>query len=237
MKTAQEVSVLFDTKSQTWADKYAAHGPLAHRVTVFSTLLRSRVAAGASVLDFGGGTGAIASALVDQGFRMSVCDVSEGMITTGKKSHEGRGIDWTLLPRDWKRLPWADATYDAMIASSVFEYLDDVDGVLVECARILRPGAALIFSVPDPRDGTRKIERCLRPMAVALVSVPGVRSLPKVGGYLSYLRVSSARYSADEWRERAGRAGFEPVDIGSKVTDTDGNKGMMYLMFSRAGAR
>jgi hypothetical protein len=58
MKPVQEVGVLFDAKAPSWNAKYATNGPLAYRVSVFSSLLAG---SGATVLDFGGGTGAIAS--------------------------------------------------------------------------------------------------------------------------------------------------------------------------------
>jgi ubiquinone/menaquinone biosynthesis C-methylase UbiE len=233
MKPDQEVAVLFDAKAPSWNEKYAANAPLAYRVTVFSSLLAGRVNSGATVLDFGGGTGAISSALARQGFQMTVCDLSEGMLSAGNELYSSQGIDWVLLPQEWKRLPFADRQFDAVIASSVFEYLDNVEDVLAECGRVLRPGGKLIFSVPNPRHGMRRLERILRPLAILANKIPFVSSLPKIGNYLRYLRLSRSRFSEVQWQKKAAKAGFTPVAIPSSMPEPQAHRGMMFLLFDR----
>ena len=231
MKSTQEVALLFDAKAASWNSKYRVNGPLAYRAAAFGALLDGRTAPGAAVLDFGGGTGAIASFLEQRGFRPTVCDLSERMIATGKQLYPGQAIEWALLPQAWKRLPFADGSFDAVIASSVFEYLDNVESVLAECRRVLRPSGYLIFSGPNPAHPSRQLERGLRPAAVVARKIPGVRSLPKIGNYLSYLEVSRARYSETEWRLKAARAGFEAVAIDRGLPELAAHPGMMYLVF------
>src|SRR5437868_2325996 len=107
MKSANDVSLLFDQKAASWNDKYSEDGPLAYRVAVFSALLTARVQPGAAVLDFGGGTGAISGALAARGYGMTVCDVSEQMILAGKQIRAARSIEWRRLSENWKQLPFA----------------------------------------------------------------------------------------------------------------------------------
>jgi ubiquinone/menaquinone biosynthesis C-methylase UbiE len=233
MKPVQEVAVLFDAKAPSWNDKYAADGPLAYRVTAFSSLLAGRLNPGAAVLDFGGGTGAISSALARQGFQMTVCDLSEGMLAAGKQLYSSQGIDWVLLPKEWKRLPFGDRQFDAVIASSVFEYLDNVENVLSECGRVLRRHGKLVFSVPNPRDPMRRLERILRPLAILALQIPLIHSLPKIGNYLRYLQVSRARFSEAQWQQKAAAAGFESVEIPRSMPEPRAHRGMMFLLFDR----
>jgi ubiquinone/menaquinone biosynthesis C-methylase UbiE len=234
VKSAHEVALLFDAKAQSWDNKYRANGPLAYRAAAFSALLAGRVNSGASVLDFGGGTGAISSALASQGFPVTVCDLSEGMLTAGKELYSSQGIDWVLLRKEWDRLPFADRQFEAVIASSVFEYLDNVENVLAESARVLRPGGKLIFSVPNPRDPMRRLERVLRPLAILALKIPFVGSLPKIGNYLRYLQVSRARFSEVQWQKKASIAGFRPLGIPRSMPEPRAHRGMMFLMFDRA---
>ncbi len=234
MKPVQEVAVLFDAKAPSWNGKYAANGPLAYRVTAFSNLLAGQLNPGSAVLDFGGGTGAISSALAGQGFHMTVCDLSEGMLMAGKELYSSQGIDWVLLPKEWKSLPFADRQFDAVIASSVFEYLDNVENVLSECGRVLRPHGKLIFSVPNPRAPMRRLERILRPLAILALKIPFVASLPKIGNYLRYLQVSRARFSEAEWQTKAAGGGFTPVEIPAAMPEPQAHRGMMFLMFNRS---
>jgi ubiquinone/menaquinone biosynthesis C-methylase UbiE len=235
MKSVQEVAVLFDAKAPSWNGKYAVNGPLVYRVTAFSSLLAGRLNPGAAVLDFGGGTGAISSALAQQGFQMTVCDLSESMLQAGKELYARQPIDWVLLSKEWTRLPFADRQFDAVIASSVFEYLDNVETVLAECGRVLRFHGKLIFSVPNPRDRIRRLERILRPPANLAFQIPLIRSLPKIGNYLRYLQVSRARFSEAQWQKKAAAAGFEPVAIPRSMPEPRAHRGMLFLLFDRPG--
>jgi ubiquinone/menaquinone biosynthesis C-methylase UbiE len=235
MKTTHSAGLLFDAKAQSWESKYRPHGPLAFRIDVFSAMLAGRVPPGAAILDFGGGTGVISSALARRGFRMTVCDLSEQMLAAGKQIHAGEVIEWCLLPKGWKRLPFADSSFDAVLASSVFEYLDDIDGVLGECRRVLNPGGKLFFSIPNPAHLSRKIERCLRPLAVFALRIPLVGALPKVGNYLKYLEISRSRFSAAEWRQKAARAGWRPLAVELDPSHLAANPALLYLAFEAAG--
>jgi ubiquinone/menaquinone biosynthesis C-methylase UbiE len=234
VKSTHEVALLFDAKARSWDSKYRANGPLAYRAAAFSALLAGRVNAGSRVLDFGGGTGAISSALARQGFQMTVCDLSEGMLSAGKELYSSQGIDWVLLSKEWKRLPFADRQFDAVIASSVFEYLDNVEHVLAECGRVLRPRGKLIFSIPNPRHAMRHLEWILRSLAILALKIPFIRSLPKIGNYLRYLHVSRSRFSEAQWQKKAARAGFEPVEIPPSMPEPRAHRGMLFLVFDRS---
>ncbi|MCB1500217.1 MAG: class I SAM-dependent methyltransferase [Bauldia sp.] len=53
-----------------------------------------------------------------------------------------------VICQDLERMTFADASFDLIITSDVMEHVFDVDAVIAETARVLRPGGAHIFSVP-----------------------------------------------------------------------------------------
>ena len=48
------------------------------------------------------------------------------------------------------RLPFADGTFDAVVACLVFEHIDDVDEAIAEVARVLAPGGRFCFFLNHP---------------------------------------------------------------------------------------
>jgi predicted SAM-dependent methyltransferase len=77
-------------------------------------------------------------------------------IGCGKKKKEGWiGIDWTdygqEIVRDITRgIPYADETIDEIRALQILEHLypEDVEFVLKECKRVLKPGGKITIDVP-----------------------------------------------------------------------------------------
>jgi len=55
---------------------------------------------------------------------------------------------FALLAGDALRLPFPDASFDAVICSEVLEHIPDYRGALAEICRVLRPGGRLCVSVP-----------------------------------------------------------------------------------------
>jgi SAM-dependent methyltransferase len=62
---------------------------------------------------------------------------------------------------DAARLPFADATFHAVIANHTFEHFDDLDTVLREVRRVLARNGALFVSVPDASTFCDRIYRWL----------------------------------------------------------------------------
>jgi ubiquinone/menaquinone biosynthesis C-methylase UbiE len=155
------------------------------------------------------------------------------MILAGQRIHAGQPIAWHLLPKDWRQLPFGAGTFDAVVASSVFEYIEDTEHALLECSRVLRPAGKLVFSAPNPAALRRKLERLLRPLA-ALAAVPPIRRLPRIGSYLTYLQLSHGGLSSEEWRQKAASAHLHPLEMEPAETEMVPDRAMLYFVFERA---
>jgi SAM-dependent methyltransferase len=58
------------------------------------------------------------------------------------KPHAEPGYE--LAPADARRLPWSDASFDAVFSSCAFEHIQDLGTALGEMWRVLRPGGAIV---------------------------------------------------------------------------------------------
>jgi SAM-dependent methyltransferase len=214
MASADAVRELFNAKAPGWRRKYDADGPLARRIAEFDTRLTRRVAAPADVLVLGCGTGNLAFHLSGRGYRLHACDIAERMLEEARASYPAAPIDWVQLDSDWTRLPFGDGSMDAAVASSVFAYLEDAHHVATEIARVLKPGGLLLFTVPNPDAGVRRVESVLRPVAGAARGVSFPESLHRVHRYLQYLRLSKNRFEMSGWRSVLSQAGLKPAQEG-----------------------
>ncbi|HYX31497.1 MAG TPA: class I SAM-dependent methyltransferase [Oligoflexus sp.] len=49
---------------------------------------------------------------------------------------------------DGKTIPFPDATFDSVFSSDVFEHVFELDGILDEIHRVMKPGAKILITVP-----------------------------------------------------------------------------------------
>lgn len=107
-------------------------------------IARLGLARHARVLDLGTSTGTNLRLLRDEGFsRVTGLDASDEAIAWCRK--KGLGL---VLKGDITRLPFASASADLILATDVIEHVEDDSAALREIARVLKPGAAVILSVP-----------------------------------------------------------------------------------------
>ncbi|MEM9530287.1 MAG: class I SAM-dependent methyltransferase [Pseudomonadota bacterium] len=99
------------------------------------------------VLDCGTGTGTFSLALAEAWRRplaLTAVDISPAMVASARARFRGVGIPARVLEACLPVLPFADASFDLVIAAHVLEHLPDPVAALVEMRRVLRPGGQLV---------------------------------------------------------------------------------------------
>ena len=220
----REVLSLFEAKAAGWPAKYAPDGPLAVRLTRLAAAVGRAARPGDRVLDLGCATGELARTLAAAGYGVTGCDISREMLTRAA-AREGGGPAWVQLAPAWRTLPFSDGAFGAVVASSVLEYVPDPAAVLRECARVTRPGGAILYTVPDLRHPVRWAEWPAARLAFITNGAGGSR----FRSYHAYLRASRQRHRLRWWLDVSARAGLLPLPVAG-----DDRSALRLLAFRRA---
>jgi demethylmenaquinone methyltransferase/2-methoxy-6-polyprenyl-1,4-benzoquinol methylase len=106
---------------------------------------------GEAVLDLAAGTGTSSTVFTRNGARCVACDFSLGMLRVGVSRRGQSAGGLTFVAGDALRLPFADATFDAVTISFGLRNVADVDHALAELRRVTKPGGRVLvceFSRP-----------------------------------------------------------------------------------------
>jgi SAM-dependent methyltransferase len=150
------------------------------------------------VLDLGCGDGHFASVAFDQPI-----DVGIDPWTGPVRQALGRGGYRLVVQGDGAQLPFPDGYFSSAISNSVLEHIPDLDPVLKEMARVIKPGAEFIFCVPNHQ-------------FLANLSISNFLDRIKLHGlaklYRAFFNRISRHYHCDDpetWTTRLEKAGFK----------------------------
>jgi SAM-dependent methyltransferase len=151
----------------------------------------------APVLDLGCGDGHFAEMCFDRRLDVGL-DPWHGPI-----QEAGRRQFYHLLAEaDGGSMPFPEACFASAISNSVLEHIPEVEKVLAEAARVLKPGAPFVLCVPNQRFNDRlSITRLLEKF----------RLKPLANLYRAFFtRISRHRHldGAEVWKVRLEQAGF-----------------------------
>lgn len=102
----------------------------------------------ARVLDYGCGAGQIVDKLRKSGVEAFGCDVFfeggdySGQVTDG-------ALNTIIQPMEDDRIPFPSNHFDLVINNQVMEHVPDLDAVLAEIRRVLKPGGQVLSLFPD----------------------------------------------------------------------------------------
>ena len=123
----------------------------------------------ARVLELGCGTGGMwqgKQALIDSFDELMLTDFSDGMLQDAQKNLQGmRGVQFRLA--DIQNLPFADESYDFVIANMMLYHVPDRPKAIAETLRVLKKGGTFVCATY----GERGIATYLKEMMDGIVSM------------------------------------------------------------------
>jgi len=95
---------------------------------------------GQRILDVATGTGMVARALAGRGAIVTALDQSAAMLAVAR-AHAPANV--TFVQGEAERLPFADASFDALTFTYLLRYVDDPAATLAELARVVKPAGRI----------------------------------------------------------------------------------------------
>lgn len=132
---------VYDTEAEVEADHWWF---VARRKLFARKIRRLGLPAEALILDAGTSTGTNLRMLRDMGFVNAIgLDLSDNALAYCRQKELG-----ILCRGDVAKTPFADATFDLVLATDIVEHVEDDHAALIELKRVARPGARLLVTVP-----------------------------------------------------------------------------------------
>ena len=168
---------------------------------------------GDRVLDLAAGTGTSSVPFAERGAFVVSCDFSLGMLGAGRR----RRPDLAFVAGDATRLPFADASFDAVTISFGLRNVHDPKAAMAEMLRVTRPGGRVVvceFSHPTwgpfRQVYTEYLMRALPAVARAVSSNPdayvylaeSIRQWPDQRGLAALIQ--RAGWADVAWRDLSG---------------------------------
>lgn len=165
-----------------------------------ATLIRRHLPLAAPVLDLGCGDGMFTTltlaAPVAHALEPDRADAARARRTgTYGQVHEAPA----------HRIPLPDATCGVVLANSVLEHIPDLDPVLRQVHRVLRPGGLLLITAPNHQFGDGF------GVAVVLDAIGLSRAGVRYRDWFNGLARHHHLLSAEEWQARLAAAGLETI--------------------------
>lgn len=226
----------FGKQADRWIQLYSAKTTFKDRLRLFTHELTRVLPNGGRILDFGCGPGLMSLAFAELGYEVMGVDGAQGMAEAAERERRRRGVCNAQFQRmDARQLQLPGSAFDAIICSSVIEYIEGDERLVNDLAAALRPGCYLLISAPYSASVTGHVEDWFRRF----------RSYMSLTGR-QHLSFSLRRYSRNGFASMLGRAGFEDFSFTHFELPAGGAlgvpisrlpwMGVMMLVVARRGA-
>jgi SAM-dependent methyltransferase len=123
--------------------------------------------------------------------------------TGGLSEARARGVYEVLTETDGAAIPYSDAFFSSALSNSVLEHIPHLDAVLAETARVLKPGAPFVFSVPN--------QNFLPNLSVArFLDAIGLKPLGRAyRAFFNRISRHETSENPEQWTKRLEAAGFK----------------------------
>ena len=145
-RNRNDLTIYDDAAAAWWSDEKRWVRTLKNmvpgRLSWFDGLVDWR---GRDVLDIGCAGGFMAEALAARGARVTGIDPAAEAIAAARRHAQSEGLSIRYDTGVGEDLPYDDGAFDIAVSVDVLEHVRDLDEVLKETFRVLRPGGRFLF--------------------------------------------------------------------------------------------
>jgi ubiquinone/menaquinone biosynthesis C-methylase UbiE len=178
---------------------------------------------GAKVLEIGIGLGTDLKQFARAGAECHGADITERHLQLTKRNFELEDYDVDLVCADATALPFAENTFDCVHSFGVLHHIPEIDQVLSEIHRVLKPGGTFLSAVYH-RDSLAAAVFALRWLADGSFVRKGLAgSLAQIekGADGEAIKPYVRLYSRRGWRKAVERAGFRTDAVAARQVHFD----------------
>ena len=215
----------FDTQAERWIGLYDVKPSFKDRLELFTKTLERRSPPPGRVLDFGCGPGVISMALAARGYQVTGVDGAPRMIELARAEASRRHLASAQFDVvDAGQLRFEPGSFDAVVCSSVVEYVADDVKLVKDLAAVIAPGGHLLISVPQTESVLGIAESALSRMAA-------YRSAER----RRHLSFSLRRYRRADFAKTLEASGFESLAFTYFESAIPGRLGVALSRWRRVG--
>ncbi|MBN2589426.1 MAG: methyltransferase domain-containing protein [Sedimentisphaerales bacterium] len=162
-KDNKDCAQYFGSIAEKWTSLYKTKAQFKDRLELFVKKVIKNVPKSGKILDFGCGPGNLSFALAQEGYEVTGVDAAEHMIQIAnqqltqtvltKLNFQVMKAENVTMPRE---------SFDAVVCSSVIEYIEYDKKFLKDLIGLLKPGGVLLISVPHNSSFWGKFEDALK---------------------------------------------------------------------------
>jgi len=140
-KQPSQVAAMFDTVAESYdrTNDLLSFGQ--DRIWRKRVLKVVKPESGQTILDLAAGTGSSSVVFAKEGVKVIASDFSEGMLAVGRKRHP----ELEFVYADATKLPFKDASFDAVTISFGLRNVNEPKTALKEMLRVLKPGGKVVI--------------------------------------------------------------------------------------------
>ena len=186
---------------------------------------------GRRVLEIGVGLGTDLKQFARNGAECYGVDITDRHLELARKNFANEGYALTLCKSDATRIPFPDGYFDCVYSFGVIHHIPDVDAVVAEIRRVLKPGGVFqvavyhLYSIHT----LTLFARALFDGRLARLGVAGVLGTIELGADGREVKPYVKLYSTGSLRRLLKRCSLEPVASAVRQVQFDGTPALNFF--------